>query len=309
MTTVPATPLHWRTPRGSISLDPPLVMGVLNITPDSFSDGGELATPTAALRRAGSMVEAGARILDVGGESTRPGAKAVPADEELRRILPVVELLARELPVPLSIDTRKAEVARQALDAGAVVVNDVSGLRHDPAMASVVARSGAGLVLMHMRGTPADMGAHTSYRDLVEDLLAELAQSVDRALEEGVDREALVVDPGIGFAKTPAQSFELLNRLGELKSLGLPLLVGTSRKSFLGALLDLPVQERVTASAVSCALAWERGARIFRVHDVRETVEALAVVRAVVDGFPAPGSADETDPALAGGVEKWEVEG
>jgi dihydropteroate synthase len=309
MTTVPATPLHWRTPRGSISLDSPVVMGVLNITPDSFSDGGDLATPAAALERARSMVEAGARILDVGGESTRPGAGTVPPDEELQRVLPVLELLARELPVHLSIDTRKAEVARLALDAGAAVVNDVSGLRHDPAMASVVARSGAGLVLMHMRGTPADMKTHTSYRDLMDDLLSELAESVDRAVEEGVDREALVVDPGIGFAKTPAQSFELLERLGELRALGLPILVGTSRKSFLGALLDLPAQERVTASAVSCALAWERGAKIFRVHDVRETVEALAVARAVVDGFVAPGPAGETDPAFAGGVERWEGEG
>lgn len=309
MTTVPATPLHWRTRRGSIPLDPPLVMGVLNVTPDSFSDGGELASPAAALARARSMVEAGAGILDVGGESTRPGARPVPAEEELRRVLPVLQLLARELPVPLSIDTRKAGVAQEALDVGAAVVNDVSGLRHDSAMASVVACAGAGLVLMHMRGTPVDMSERATYRDLMGELRKELAESVGRALVEGVEREALVVDPGIGFAKTPAQSFDLLNRLDELESLGLPILVGSSRKSFLGALLDLPAGERVTASAVSCALAWERGARIFRVHDVRETVEALAVARAVVEGFRAPVAVGGADPDPAAGVEREEGEG
>ena len=269
-------------------------MGILNVTPDSFSDGGELQSVSDVLRRGEAMARAGAGILDVGGESTRPGAPAVPLEEELRRVVPVIEALARKLALPISVDTRKAGVARRALEAGAGVVNDVSGLTFDREMAPLVARTGAGLVIMHMRGTPADMRTRARYQDLVAEVIRELLQSVERARAAGVPDDAVVLDPGIGFAKNRSQSLELLAELPRLAALGFPVLVGPSRKSFLGELLDLPPEERVVGSAVSCALAWERGARIFRVHDVEETVQALSVARAITkasaSGDP-PGSA------------------
>ncbi len=281
-------PVHasmtWLTAAGPISLESPLVMGILNITPDSFSDGGRITGPESALRQAQAMVESGAGILDVGGESTRPGAPLVTAQEEIERILPVVERLTAELDIPISIDTRKAAVAREALANGAVVVNDVSGLSFDPAMGRVVAEFGAGLVLMHMRGTPADMTERTRYSDLLVEVMEELGDALVRARDAGIEPRAVVVDPGIGFAKTPQQSFRLLRDLERLQELGHPVLVGPSRKSFLGALLGVSSHERVTGTAVTCALAWERGARIFRVHDVQETVQALQVAQAVVEG-------------------------
>ncbi|HSR40845.1 MAG TPA: dihydropteroate synthase, partial [Longimicrobiales bacterium] len=193
----------WHLPRGALSLDRPRIMGILNLTPDSFSDGGELASVDDALLRAEAMVAAGAGILDVGGESTRPGAPEVPADVEMRRILPFLRAAAGRLPVPISVDTRKAEVARAAVDAGASIVNDVSGLAHDPAMAPTVAELGVGVVIMHMRGTPRTMVRRTDYGDVVEEVMAELSARVRSAREAGVDRARIVVDPGIGFAKTP----------------------------------------------------------------------------------------------------------
>lgn len=271
----------WRTGRGRLDLTRPVVMGILNVTPDSFSDGGELPNPEAALRRGRTMVEAGAGILDIGGESTRPGAERVPVEEELRRVLPVVRLLDRELPVPLSVDTRKAEVARRAVDAGAAVVNDVSGLRFDPAMAGVVAESGAGLVLMHMRGIPADMRERARYRDVVGEVADELGEAVTVARTAGVPDDAIVVDPGIGFAKTALQSLRLVRELERIVAMGFPVMVGPSRKSFLGEVLGVPADRRVVGSAVACALARERGAALFRVHDVVETTQALAVADAV----------------------------
>ncbi len=271
-------------------------MGILNVTPDSFSDGGELRDVDDALRRGEAMVQEGAGILDVGGESTRPGAAEVSLEEELRRVIPVVEALRRELRSPVSIDTRKAGVAHRALEAGAVVVNDVSGLAFDSEMAAVVARAGAGLVLMHMRGTPADMRSLARYDDPVDEVSRELLQAVERARAAGVSDDALVLDPGIGFAKNRSQSLYLLAELRRLVALGFPVMVGTSRKSFLGELLDRPPEERVLGSAVTCALAWERGARIFRVHDVEATVQALTVVRAVV------GASSAGDPPAPDGV-------
>jgi len=290
-------PSRWTTARGVISLDEPLVVGILNVTPDSFSDGGELATVPRALRRAEAMAEAGARMLDVGGESTRPGAQEVSEAEELRRVLPVIEALERELGLPLSIDTRKAEVARQAVDAGAAAVNDVSGLSFDMGMAEVVARQGAGLILMHMRGTPADMMERATYEDVSSEVAAELNTSLRRALAAGVEKGRIALDPGIGFAKTTAQSLGLLRDIPELTALGYPVMVGPSRKSFLGELLQVPPSRRVVGTAVACALAWERGAQLFRVHDVEETVHALAVARAVGSG------ALSGDPLRPAGVE------
>lgn len=285
----PGSPPSWRLADRVIPLDEPVVMGILNLTPDSFSDGGSLPSVDSAVDRAERMVEAGAGILDLGGESTRPGAAPVSEEEELDRILPVLEALSGRVGVPLSVDTRKSGVARRALEAGASIVNDVSGLMHDEGMARAIAERQAGVVVMHMRGTPADMAGRTGYRDLVGEVAAELGVSVGRALDAGVARESIVLDPGIGFAKTPSQSFRLVHELARLGEAGFPLLVGASRKSFLGALLGVAPQERTIAGAVVAVLAHQRGARIFRTHDVEPTVQALRTLLAVEEGL-GPGT-------------------
>ncbi len=260
-----------------VALDRPVVMGILNVTPDSFSDGGRLRTMGAALARAREMAAAGADLLDVGGESTRPGAAEVPADEELARVLPVVEALRGEVEVPVSVDTRRARVARAALAAGAAVVNDVSALG-DPAMAGVVAAAGAGVVLMHMRGTPATMQSLAAYGDVAAEVAAELRGAVARARAAGIDDRRVVLDPGVGFAKTAEQNVELVARLGVLARLGFPLLLGASRKAFIGALLGgIPADERDAGTAGACVAGLARGARVFRVHDVRTARHALDV--------------------------------
>lgn len=279
-------PARWQTARGSIALDQPLIVGILNVTPDSFSDGGRLPDAAAVLARATDLVRDGAGMLDIGGESTRPGRVAdVPLEEELRRTIPIVELLARELPgTPLSIDTVKAGVARAALDAGAGVVNDVSGLRSDAELGRAVARAGAGLVLMHSRGSSLELAsyAHADYGDdLVGAVIAELRVGLSRATDAGIAPGAVAVDPGLGFGKTPAQSLALLDSLDVFHCLDRPLYVGPSRKRFLGDATGLPVEARDTATAAACVLAWERGARIFRVHDARCAREALAVAHAL----------------------------
>jgi dihydropteroate synthase len=256
-------------------------MGILNVTPDSFSDGGLYRSHEAAVLRAEEMVREGAGVLDVGAESTRPGAAPVSAEEELERLLPVVATLRSRLAVPISVDTRKAEVARAVLAAGAELVNDVSALR-DPAMARVVAETGAGLVLMHMRGTPETMQQNPTYADVVGEVTDELATALQAAVEAGIAPERIVVDPGIGFAKTGAHNLELLSRLGELGRLGRPILLGVSRKAFLGTLLGgAAPAERATATAAACVAGLLQGARIFRVHDVRVVREALAVAEAI----------------------------
>lgn len=260
----------------------PLVMGVLNITPDSFSDGGELCgDPGIALNRAERMVEAGAALLDVGGESTRPGASRVSDAEEVDRILPVIEVLSGSLPVPISVDTCKAGVAREAIAAGAAIVNDVSGLRHDATLAAAVAEAGAGLVLMHMRGEPATMMELAFYQDLVAEVKAELMGSVATARSAGIADAAIVLDPGLGFAKTAEHNLVLLRRLGALGELCFPLLVGPSRKSFLGRILNVPPAERGVGTAAACIAAYLEGARLFRVHDVEPVVQGLLVAEAV----------------------------
>ncbi len=258
-------------------------MGVVNVTPDSFSDGGLYLDPQAAIAHGRQLAEEGAAILDVGGESTRPGAEPVPAAEELRRVLPVVEGLAGWC---VSIDTSKASVARAALDAGATLVNDVTALRGDPEMAAVVAQSGAECCLMHMRGEPRTMqqrvGGH-SYDDVVAEVKAFLEERLAFAVREGVAEERVLLDPGIGFGKTLAHNLELLRRLGELAALGRPLVVGTSRKSFLGRLLDeAPPAERLPGTIATCVLAYERGATVLRVHDVAPVRAALAVAAATL---------------------------
>lgn len=271
----------WSIRGRSLELDRPLVMGVLNVTPDSFSDGGRYLRPEDAIARAGRLAEEGADLLDVGGESTRPGAGAVSAAEEWDRIGPILEAL-RGLDVPLSVDTTKAEVARRALGAGAAVLNDVSGLRSDPEIGDLAAESGAGLVLMHMRGTPRTMQEDTSYDDLVGSVLAALAEALERALERGCSAEQVVLDPGIGFGKDASGSRTLLARAGVFAVRGRPVLVGPSRKSFIGETLGLPVDERVEATVAACVVALAAGASVFRVHDVAAARRALDMAAALL---------------------------
>ncbi|MEO7985051.1 MAG: dihydropteroate synthase [Gemmatimonadales bacterium] len=278
-------PRTWDTARGPVSLDHPIIVAILNTTPDSFSDGGRFLGPDAALAHAAALVEAGADILDVGGESTRPGRQEqVPEAEELARVVPVIEAIVREHPdVPVSVDTVKAGVARPALDAGAAIVNDVSAFRLDPGMAATVAASKAGAILMHSRGPILEISSyrHADYGgDVVGGVIAELRESIDRAGVDGVTPDAIVVDPGFGFSKTEAQSLLLLDQLGALQSLGRPVLVGPSRKRFLGAGIGLDVKERDGVTALACAMAWERGAQLFRVHSVPAVRQALALVQA-----------------------------
>ncbi len=256
-------------------------MGVLNLTPDSFSDGGRIRDVQHALDEAERLADQGAGLIDVGGESTRPGAAEVAPEVEALRVLPFVESAAARLPVPISIDTRHASVARRALDAGAAIVNDVSGLSWDPQMPAVVAEAQAGVVLMHMRGTPGTMAGRAHYADVVEEVRSELALAVTRAREAGVGDPNIVVDPGLGFAKRPGQSLEVLRRLDCINDLGFPVLVGPSRKSFLGAILDVPPGDRLAGTVAACVVAYLRGARIFRVHDVEPVVRALAVAEAI----------------------------
>lgn len=281
-------PMAWRTPHGVIPLERPLLVGILNTTPDSFSDGGRFASIDDVLGEAERMVADGAGMLDVGGESTRPGRDAeVPADVEIRRVVPVIERLVRALPaIPIAVDTVKAAVADAALHAGASVVNDVSALRLDPEMASTIARHRAGVVLMHSRGSNLRISSYdeTDYGDdLVGRLVEELRAAITPAERAGVASDAIVVDPGLGFAKTPAQSLEVLDQLGALACLGRPIYVGPSRKRFLGEVSGRPVSERDELTAVACALAVERGAHILRTHNVHLARDAVALAMALQD--------------------------
>jgi dihydropteroate synthase len=258
----------------------PSVMGVVNVTPDSFSDGGGFLHPNAAITEARGMIEAGAAIVDVGGESTRPGSEGVSLDEELRRVEPVLEALTD---IPLSIDTSKAEVARRALAAGAVLVNDVTALRGDEALAGVIADSDACLCLMHMLGEPRTMQDDPRYEDVVAEVAAFLEERLAAATAAGIPEERICLDPGIGFGKNVEHNLALLARIDEIVALGRPVLVGASRKRFLGRILgdDGALTGPVAAGVAVAVLAYERGASIFRVHDVREHVEALAAARAL----------------------------
>jgi len=278
---VEASQQPWLLPRSRLPEGRVLVMAVLNVTPDSFSDGGSFAVADAAVEHGLRLAAEGADLIDVGGESTRPGAQPVPADEELRRALPVIRELVRRAKVPISIDTTKAEVARAAMEAGAEVVNDVSGLRRDPEMGTAVARGGAALCLMHSRGEPRDMQQHAAYADLLGEMQDELLEGLRRAREAGVPEKRIALDPGLGFAKTAEHNLLLMRRLRELTQLGRPLLAGASRKSFLGRLSGKIAPERLTGSVAAAAVLALNGASILRVHDVAATREALAVVDAV----------------------------
>ena len=278
------------------------VMGILNLTPDSFSGDGLLNWAdwvTAALAQAQAMLAAGADLLDVGGESTRPGSQPTPLDEELRRVVPVIQALASATRVPISVDTAKAEVARQALAAGATIINDVWGFKHDPALAHVAAAHGAAVVLMHNRSRTQDavqdavlggryVGVH--YTELLGEIINELQASVDLALSAGVAPERIIIDPGLGFGKTVEQNFELLDRLNELQPLGYPLLVGPSRKSFTGHALQLPPDQRLEGTAAAVALAIARGCDLVRVHDVAAMRRVVVVADATTRRGPRTAS-------------------
>ena len=246
-----------------------LIMGILNVTPDSFSDGGCYLGVAAAINHAKEMAKDGADVIDVGGESSRPGASPASAEEELARVLPVVEGLADEISVPISIDTCKSEVARRALETGAHIVNDITALQGDAEMAKVVAEMGAGVILMHMRGTPRTMQQSPVYDDVVSDISSWLQRRIEYAETEGIPPDRIVVDPGIGFGKTVDHNLEILRRLDEFHHLNKPVLIGTSRKSFIGKILDLPVNSRIEGTAATITWAIAHGADMVRVHDVK----------------------------------------
>jgi dihydropteroate synthase len=265
------------------------IMGVVNVTPDSFSDGGTFDDDAAAIRHARRLVEEGAAIVDVGGESTRPGAAPVPAQEERRRVVPVIEgVAALGLPVRISVDTMKLEVAREAVDAGATYVNDVTAFRHDPELAGLVADRGLECCLMHMLGEPRTMQQDPRYDDVVSDVKAFLEERLAAAVAAGIPEERVQLDPGIGFGKTLEHNLELLRRLSELAAIGRPLVIGTSRKTFIGRLTGREVAERVHGTVATSVLALERGASVFRVHDVAPTADALAVTAATLPGGWTP---------------------
>jgi dihydropteroate synthase len=267
-----------------------LIMGILNVTPDSFSDGGQFVSLDAALEHAEQMISEGADIIDVGGESTRPGGEAVSVDEEIGRVVPVIEALARRTDKPISVDTTKSEVARAALDAGAAIVNDISALRFDFYIADAVARAGAGLVLMHSRGTPATMHRLPPVADIMHEVTHSLRASINMAERRGVKRESIVIDPGIGFGKSQEQNLELLAKLDQLIAAAFPdypLLIGTSRKSFIGRILadeggtPAPAEDRLHGTMATITTAILHGVHIVRVHDVKATAETIRVAEAI----------------------------
>lgn len=260
------------------------VMGILNVTPDSFSDGGQFNGRDQALRQALQMVADGASYIDIGGESTRPGANAVSVQEELDRVIPVLELIAKESPVALSVDTCKAAVMREAIKAGVQMVNDVKALRDDGALQAVAESSSVQVCLMHMQGEPRTMQQQPQYQQVVNEVQQFLAARVQVCEQAGIARERIFVDPGFGFGKSLGHNYQLLQQLEQLQQLGVPLLIGLSRKSMLGSVIDRPVSERLAASIAAATIAAMKGAQIIRVHDVRETVDAMRIVGATMAG-------------------------
>jgi dihydropteroate synthase len=267
------------------------VMGIVNVTPDSFSDGGKFFDADTAADHGVRLEEEGADVVDIGGESTRPGAEPVAVEEEIRRVVPVIQKLRAKIKIPISIDTVKSEVARAALDAGADIVNDVSALRVDAAMAALVAREGVPVILMHMQGTPRTMQQNPSYTDVVSEVAGFLKERADYATRCGIAEENIIIDPGIGFGKNVEHNLALLRGLPALAALGLPLLVGASRKAFIGRLLDVGAEERLEGSLAAAVAAALAGANMIRVHDVKEAVRALCIADAVRFGPPKTGDA------------------
>lgn len=258
------------------------LMGVLNVTPDSFSDGGRFLKLEEAVKQGLKLSEEGADIIDIGGESTKPGSEPVPMEEELRRVLPVIEELAKRVDLPISIDTYKSRVAKEALDSGASMVNDISGLRFDPEMKKVVAKYDVPVVLMHIQGTPRNMQENPHYDNLIQEIKTYLSESIKIAREAGIDEDKIIIDPGIGFGKTLNDNLKILKNLVEFKSLGRPIMIGVSRKSIIGKILDLPTDERLEGSLASMAVAIISGANILRVHDVKESKRVAKLVDAIL---------------------------
>ncbi|MFL5340421.1 MAG: dihydropteroate synthase [Gemmataceae bacterium] len=272
----------WRLTDRELVIDRPLVMGIVNATPDSFSDGGQFLDPAAAVAHALDLVAQGADLLDIGGESTRPGSQPVSLDEELRRVVPVVGGLAAQTKTPISIDTSKAEVARQCIAAGAAIINDVSALRGDPAMAEVAQQSGAGVILMHMQGTPATMQQDPQYKDVIAEVYEFFEQRVRELTQFGLALEQLAVDPGIGFGKTKAHNLQLLAGLAHFQQLGRPVCLGVSRKGFIGGIAGRPPLERIAGSlAAACHALTNNAVQILRVHDIAPTADAVKVIQAI----------------------------
>jgi dihydropteroate synthase len=260
-----------------------LVMGVLNITPDSFSDGGLFFEPHKAIEHGLRMAEEGADIIDVGGESSRPGSDPLPLDEELKRVIPVIEGLASRLEIPISVDTYKSPVAEQAIEVGAQMINDISGLRFDPQMPAVAARFDTPLIIMHIKGSPKTMQQDPSYEDLMGEIIDYLREGIARAEQGGVDPHQVIVDPGIGFGKRVQDNLLIIKHLPELNTLGRPLLIGTSRKSFIGTVLDAEVHQRGIGTLASVAVSALKGAHIVRVHDVAPIKQTVAIVDAIIN--------------------------
>ncbi len=275
----------------------PLIMGVLNVTPDSFSDGGRYVEVSAALNRAREMVREGVDIIDVGGESTRPGAEPVSLEEEMGRVIPVIEAIREELGVPVSVDTYKAEVARAALESGAVMVNDVSGLRFSPPMAQVVAQHQAYVVVMHMKGTPRDMQRNPHYEDVVGEVLTFFQERLEFLDAQGVSEERVLLDPGIGFGKRLEDNLTLIREIPRFLELGRPLLLGPSRKSFIGQVLGLPVEDRLEGTLAVVAVAVYLGAAVVRVHDVAPARRVVDMAWALKGSLPSltPGQVNRMD--------------
>jgi dihydropteroate synthase len=272
----------WQLPNRELIIDRPLVMGIVNATPDSFSDGGQFLEPNAAIARGLELVAQGADLLDIGGESTRPGSQLVPLDEELRRVLPVVRGLAEQTKVPISIDTSKAEVARHCLASGAAIVNDVTALRGDPEMAAVAQQTGAGVILMHMQGSPATMQQNPHYDDVVAEVYRFFEMRLRELTALGLAPEQLVVDPGVGFGKTKSHNLQLLSGLVQFQKLGRPVCLGVSRKGFIGGIAGKPPAERVAGSLAAACHALTRSAvQILRVHDVGPTADAVKLIQAI----------------------------
>lgn len=260
------------------------IMGILNITLDSFSDGGRFFEPELALEHGLKLVYYGADIIDIGGESTRPGSKSISSKEEIKRVIPVLKKLVKQVKVPISVDTYKYEVAKAALEEGASIINDIYALHHDKRIATLVARKKAGLVLMHMKGSPVNMQINPVYKDLIKEILNYLKDAVKTAVGNGVGLNSIIIDPGIGFGKTVEHNLSIIRNLRELKKLNLPVLIGTSRKSFIGKILDLPVTERLEGTISSVVVSILNGADIVRVHDVKEIFRAVKVVNAIREG-------------------------
>ena len=284
----------WRVRDQEISLDQFVLAGILNVTPDSFSDGGEFFEPNVAIAHAHEMVAEGADLIDIGAESTRPGSEEVSAEEEWGRLEPVFRELG-DLTVPISIDTTKFEVAERAIDAGADAINDVTGLQSDPRIADLAARTGAGLVIMHMRGTPQTMQNDTWYEDVVKEVCRSLEKARDAAIRVGCHPDQIAVDPGLGFGKSDKGNLELIARLDELSDLGAPVWIGPSRKSFLGNMLNVGPDDRLSGTIAACLAALEKGAHVLRVHDVREIRDALKVHVAIADMCREKSKVDTTE--------------